>query len=125
MKMKGQFIQIIQKHAKHIGRVLGIVGAVTGYSFLFLMTSVGLHWWRPFWGVATGRVILIILIILCVPYSLLHALRLWLKARTYKKRGYNYSVIQQLIVSVEVLAGFVLCGLGSACSRGPALYLTN
>ena len=104
-------VQFLKKYARTIGHVVGILGAVTVYGFLLLVTSISFHWWHPFWGVRTGRAVLVALVILCVFYSLLYALRLWLKARAYQKRGYDYSILQQLIVATEVFAGFVLCAV--------------
>lgn len=109
--MKKRFVQSVQRHARTIGYISGITGAVTAYGFLVLVTCMGFHWWLPLWSAETGRVMFITLIILCIPYILLYALHLWLKAKAYKKHGYDYSIIQTLIVLTETFTGFILCAV--------------
>lgn len=78
--------------------------------FLLLITSLGLHWWMPVWGVVTDRFLLVLLIGLSFAFALLNIFRLRVHAKLYRRKGYTLKIARELIVSVESLTLLLLCG---------------
>ncbi len=101
-------VHFIKRHVRVIAAALGIVTAAMICDFLLLVTSLGFHWWRPFWDMAVSRVMLVLLVILSIAYSLLYAFRLWANVQVYRKRGSDVPVMRRLIVSGEGLALLLL-----------------
>lgn len=102
-----------RKYSQIVVFGLRIASCILVCDFSLLVTSLGFHWWLPPWTAATNQVMLLLLVVLCVSYSLLYACSIRVRVRAYKKQGYDAATLRRLITNGEA---FVLLGLIAAWS---------
>jgi len=73
-------VQLIKSQVRVITAAPAIITAAMVCDFLLLVTSLGFHWWRPWWGAAVSRVMLVFLVFLSTASTAGRRIRKWVRS---------------------------------------------